>query len=180
VARAASSVLKLVPLAVSIFFARAFGALLYHFNLKKRVTAYKNIKTAFPQYPLKKIRQITRANFMNSAQHFVEVFYLPWMDARYLKHRIELEGIEEIKEKMKNKKGTIFLGSHQGSWEVVNVILGQTFRDYNYTILARSQPSLLKLSKMLNEYRQKYGCRVIDIGERRRLIVEHLKNRFFW
>ena len=178
IAKVGTLVLRVVPLGFSIFFARAIGVTFYYLNAKKRSTVYKNIKTAFPDYPIKRIKQIARSTFMNSAQHFIELFYLPWMDQGYLDKHLEVEGLGDVIQRLKNNKGAIFIGTHEGSWEIVHIALGQMLKEHKFTILARIQPSLPRLSSLLNSYRKRSGCNVIGFQENRRMVVQHLKKGY--
>jgi len=178
VAKVGTFVLRVVPLGFSVFFARLIGLIFYYLNAKKRSTVYKNIKTAFPEYPIKKIKHIAKYTFMNSSQHFIEIFYLPWMDSKYLENRLEVEGLEVIAQRLKNNKGTIFLGTHEGSWEIAHIAMGQILKEHKFTILARTQPSLPKLSNLLNSYRKRSCCNVIEFQENKRTIVQHLKKGY--
>jgi KDO2-lipid IV(A) lauroyltransferase len=167
-----------VPITISVIVGRAVGALAFYFILKKKRIAYKNLKIAFPGYSCDRINKIVKETFMNCGQHIMEIFYLPWMDAKYIEKFIELEGIDEAVDIIENKKGTIFLGLHEGSWEVANIVLSPILKKYNYTIIARTQGDIPLLDKLLNQYRAKRECRIIRIADNFRPIVEHLKKGF--
>lgn len=178
VAKAISSLARFIPIRFSIFSGRAIGALVFYFLRKKRSIAYKNLKIAFPKYSCRQINRIAKQTFQNCAQHFVEIFYLPWMGQDYINKHIEFEGLEEVLNTISNKKGVIFLGLHEGSWEVASVVLAQALEKYNYTILARVQGDIPLLNELLNKYRTKRYCNIIALTDNFRPIIEHLKNGF--
>ena len=176
IAKAVSAIIRFIPIGFSIFIIRAIGALAFYFLRKKRRTAYKNLKIAFPYYPCRKINKIVKQVFMGCAQHFIELFYLPWMDERYIKRFIEIEGIDTVFDIMENKKGGIFLGLHEGSWEVGNIAVAQVFKKYNYTVLSRAQANIPLLSELLNEFRAKRHINIVRITDSFRPLIECLKN----
>jgi len=177
-AKAISNIVRFIPIRISVFFGRSLGSLLFYLLPKKRRVVYRNIKIAFPQFCCSKINAIARKTFMNSGQHFVEIFYMPWISERYIKDNFHIQGKEEVLSLLKNKKGAIFLGLHEGSWEIANVVIGQCFREYKYTMLVRQQPNIPFMSDLLNEYRMKMGANIIEIRDSLRPLVEHLKNGF--
>lgn len=177
-AKTISFVFKFIPLSLNIFVARRISFLAFYLFRKKRNIAYKNLKIAFPNYSCKQINKIVKQAFANSAQHFIEIFYLPRIDQRYIEKFIEFEGIEEALSILKNKRGGIFLGLHEGSWEVASVVLGQSLKDYNYSILARTQVNIPLINELLNTYRESKYCKVIRLTDNLRLLIEHLNNGF--
>lgn len=178
IAKAISFIARLIPIGVSIFVGRMIGALAFYFFRKKRRIAYKNLKIAFPYYSCDKINKIIRQTFMNCFQHIIELFYLPWMDEKYVKRFIEFEGLDTVLDVIENKKGAIFLGLHEGSWEVASMALAQVLEKYNFTILARAQGDIPLLNELLNRYRTKRNCKIITIKDSFRPLIEHLKNGF--
>jgi len=178
IAKAVTFIIRFVPLSLSIFTGRTIGALAFYIFVKKRNIAYKNLKIAFPGHSCKKINRIIKETFRNCAQHIIELFYLPWVDERYINKYIEFEGIEKVIELMKNKKGTIFLGLHEGSWEIGSVALAQILKGFNHTIVARTQRDIPSLDKLLNQYRTKRHCNIITIADNFRSVIDHLKKGF--
>ncbi|MDD5005168.1 MAG: ELM1/GtrOC1 family putative glycosyltransferase [Candidatus Omnitrophica bacterium] len=175
IAKVITAIVRFVPIGFSIFIIRTQGALAFYLLRRKRSIAYKNLKIAFPHYTCDKINRIIKLAFMNYAQHFIEIFYLPWMDQSYIDRFIEFDGLEEVLNVMQNKKGSIFLCLHEGSWEVGNVIFSQALKEHDYTILARTQPKIPYLNQLLNEYRAKRNCKILTIDDNLRPIVECLK-----
>ena len=178
IAKAVPTIIRFIPIGFSIFIGKTIGALAFYFFKKKRNVAYKNLKIAFPYYSCKEINRIIKQTFMNCAQHIMEIFYLPWMDEKYIDKFIEFEGLDTILKIVENKKGVIFLGLHEGSWEVANIVLSQIWEKHNYAILARTQGDIPLLNQLLNQYRTKRDCSIITITDNLRPLIEHLKNGF--
>jgi len=161
---------------VVIYLFRGLGYLGFYILPKKRRVAYKNLKIAFPHYPPQKINKIVRQVFMNSAQHFAEIAYMPWIDDKYINKFIEFEGLDDVLSVMSNKKGSVFLCLHEGSWEIGNFVTAQTLNKYNYTVLVREQPKFPLLSKLLNEHRARNINHMLTVKDSLRPMVESLKN----
>ena len=175
-AKAITSVIRFIPIGFSIFVIRLIGALVFYVLRKKRSIAYKNLRIAFPQYSPKKINKIIKQTFMNCAQHCIEVAYLPWMDERYIKRFMEFEGWDETLNTINNKKGSIVLFLHEGSFEVGNIVLSQLLKGCKYAVLTRLQSKISTLSGLLNEYRARAHCDIITLSNSLRPLVEYLRN----
>jgi len=176
IVKALSFTAKFIPVGFSVFTGRLIGYVSYDIFIKKRQIAYKNLKIAFPSYSCKEINKIIRQSFMNCAQHVVEILYLPWMDEGYIKRHIEFEGLDKIIKTIdNNKRGAIFVGLHEGSWELGNMATAQMLKKYSYTVLTRTQKDIPSLYRLLNQYRVKKGCNVVAITDSFRPLVEHLK-----
>lgn len=173
--KAISSIVRFIPIGLSVSIGRVFGFMAFYLLRRKRRIAYKNLKMAFPDYPPRKINSILKQTFMNCAQHFIEIFYMPWIDEKYIDKFIEFEGLDNVLNIMENKKGSIFLCLHEGSWEIGNAVTARALRKYNYTIVVRQQPNAPLLSELLNEYRAKTIPNILRITDSLRPIVESLK-----
>ena len=79
---------------------------------------------------------------------------------------------------MRDGKGAIFLGLHEGSWEITCVVLSRMLRQYKYTVLARPQRNIPLLNGLLDEYRSKHHCGIIKIKDSLRPLVEHLRKGY--
>ncbi|MFC1708796.1 ELM1/GtrOC1 family putative glycosyltransferase [Candidatus Omnitrophota bacterium] len=176
IAKAITFFIRFIPIGFSIFIGRAVGFFAYYVFVKKRRIAYKNLKIAFPGYSCIQINKIVRQTFINSMQHIIEIFYLPWMDKKYIKNHIEFEGLDKVLEIGENKKGIIFLCLHEGSWEVGSLVTSQSLEKFNYAVLIRTRSDIPALSGLLNEYRAKRIRKVITLTDSFRPLIEHLKN----
>jgi KDO2-lipid IV(A) lauroyltransferase len=156
-----------------------FGRLAFYVLRKKRRVAYRNLKIAFPRYPPQKINKILKQTFMNVAQHVAEVLYMPWIDEKYINKFIEFEGLDSVLAvlvKSSNKKGSIFLALHEGSWEIGSAVTAYLLEKHNYTILSGVQPKFPLLNKLLIEYRTKTVPNITVINQSLRPIIESLNS----
>lgn len=177
-AKGVTLLVRVVPLRLSIFVARALGAVAFYCLGRKRAIATKNVKTAFADYSRERVRQVVKRVFMNAAQHCIEVTYLPWIDQHYIDTYMEFENKEALLALLRDGKGAIFLGLHEGSWEIPCVVLARVLQRYHYTVLARPQKNTPLLNELLDAYRLKQGCGIVKIKESLRPLVEHLKKGY--
>ena len=134
-----------LPLFVSLFLAKIIGYLLY-LNRRKRGTAFRNLKLAFPKESRQRIHSILRKSFYNLGLGIIENLIAP----RIYKY-VTTIGTEHM-----GSEGGIYVTIHAGNWEVSTVPLAQK---YNYAILAKPQKNKA-IDRFLNELRKKAGIKV--------------------
>lgn len=165
--------IRLLPLRLSYWFANRLGAVVYCFYAKRRRIGYANVRAAFCQNLMPgEIKKITRRTF----QHFVcvlfEVFRFPSIDKRYADRYVASSGTSHIDEALKKGRGAIILTAHFGNWELSGLV--GAIKGYPQVVLARQQ-KYLRLNRLLNSYRARYGRRVIEKCMATREIITSLK-----
>ncbi len=166
--------MRSLPLNAGLFIGRRLGELFYYLDFKHKAIAYANIKTALgKELSPCALSLLTKDFYRAFGQNLIEIFFIPLVDKDYLKKYIQIEGLEHIEEGFRRGRGIIFLGIHEGSWELSNIIsaqLGFTFR------LFIRQQRYVRLNNLLNKYRVQKGCRIIQKGNQLRQLIEALKN----
>ncbi|MCF7870860.1 MAG: mitochondrial fission ELM1 family protein [Candidatus Omnitrophica bacterium] len=133
-----------LPLGVLKIFAKVLS-LLFFSNIRKRKTAYRNLKMAFPDKTYPEIISILKGSYYNFSLSLVETLI-----ADRIYPYIQLKG-----EHYFNGPG-VCIGIHAGSWELANFIFAQK---YKFAVLAKHQKNK-KLDKFLNQIREKTGLKV--------------------
>src|SRR3989338_6850859 len=173
--KAFAFVIRNTPKRLGLFLGRRIGECFYYFDLKHKSIAYSNIKAAFgKELPPCSLSNITREFYRCFVQNFFEIFYVPLVDKEYFKQYISVEGSENIAEGFKRGKGVIFLAVHEGSWELANVISSNL--GFPFSMFVRDQKRYRKIENLLNTYRQKKGCKLIQRQNQTRQLIEVLKN----
>jgi lauroyl/myristoyl acyltransferase/mitochondrial fission protein ELM1 len=114
------------------------------------------------------LKALTRQFYRSFGENFIELFLLPRMDRKYIDRYVQIVGQEYISEGLKRKKGIIFLGVHEGSWELSNVISAYLGLDFSLFFRQQRFP---RLDSLLNSYRSQRGARIIQKqGQLRQLI----------
>lgn len=166
--------IRVMPLAVSLWFARRLGSFVYIFYRKRRGIGYANIKAAFCKTMTPaEIKKTTRMVFQHFAQTLFEIFKFPLIDKDYVDRHVKSEGLNYIADAIAKGRGAIILTAHFGNWELSG--LAGAIRGYPQDVLARQQKHP-RLNSLLNSYRQRYGRRVIEKGMATRDIITSLKN----
>lgn len=174
-ARAASSLLSVLPLGISLWIGRVIGFFMYHLHPKRKKIAYANLKAAFSKEKSpSELKSILKKTYRNYGQNIVEVMRVPVIDRGYLKKFVNVVGMGTLEKAVRQKKGIIFLTSHFGNWELPSLKSAQ--EGYPIYVMATRQGAD-RINDLLNRYREKLGCRVIPRGMALREIIKALRQR---
>ncbi|MBP7088705.1 MAG: mitochondrial fission ELM1 family protein [Candidatus Omnitrophica bacterium] len=144
-AKIIQKILLKLPLVVSLFLAKIIGYSLY-FNRRKRSTAFRNLKLAFPRESRRKIHAILHQSFYNFSLGIIENLIAP----RIYKY-VTTIGTEHM-----GSDGGIYVTIHAGNWEVSTVPLAQR---YKYAVFVKPQKNK-PIDRFLNELRDKTGIKI--------------------
>ncbi len=163
-------IIRILPKRFGLWMGKKLGSLLYYFDLKHKSIAYANIKAAFGRkLGLSCLSGLTKEFYKTYGQNIFEVFFIPQIDKKYLNKYISIEGLDYIYEAFKKGKGVIMLGIHEGSWELSNIISANLNFPFNLFVRDQRHP---RLNRLLNSYRRKKGCRIIERKNGIRQLVE--------
>jgi mitochondrial fission protein ELM1 len=87
---------------------------------------------------------------------------------------VEIDGLENLENALKQGKGVILLAMHFGSWEMAN-LLSATL-GHPYKVLVKPQTKYSRLDDLLNSYRQCGGSVVLERGMGTRGFLKSLKD----
>ena len=162
-ARGVSFAAQRVPPTWNTAFGSAVGTLFYH-ALSRRKVALVNLRAAFGDaYSPEEYRQILKAQFQHLGMTLMEVSRIPAMDRSYVDQWITVapESRERLEAALSKGHGVIFLTAHFGDWELVSIT--GALHGYPTLVLAREQ-GWPKLNRLLTQYRESKGCRIITKG----------------
>ncbi|MDD5432868.1 MAG: ELM1/GtrOC1 family putative glycosyltransferase [Candidatus Omnitrophica bacterium] len=172
--RLLNPLVRALPLSWSLSLGKALGELLYIFDGKHRAKVYTNVKTAFGEkLSPKEIKAITRRFYFSFGQNIIELFLLPSIDKNYINKYVGMEGRDNITKAFSRGKGVIFVAMHAGSWELSNIVCANL--GFPLNILVREQ-RFPRLDRLLNSYRLRNGCKLIQTQNQTRQLIEVLKN----
>ncbi|MFA5101391.1 MAG: hypothetical protein WC547_10940, partial [Candidatus Omnitrophota bacterium] len=141
-ARSLKKVLERSPLVLVYAIGGLIGICLFY-NTKKRVTAFKNVKAAFPEKSNTQCMRIVKKSFIYFGVSIMESF-IP----ERLYKGVRIEGREHLDARA---GGGVLAAIHEGSWELYNCSVAQTTR---YAIFAKTQ-KVRSLDTFLNEVRSR-------------------------
>ncbi len=167
--------MRSIPVEWALFCGRRIGDVLCSVDGRHKAIVYANIKTALgADLEFSRVKEIVRDFYRAFGQNFIEIFLIPKVDREYLKRYITIEGSEHIEAGFKKGKGIIFLGVHEGSWEMYNIISANLGVAFN--LLVREQGRYSRVVGLLNTYREQKGCKLIYRQNQTRRLIEALKN----
>ncbi|MFA6130146.1 MAG: ELM1/GtrOC1 family putative glycosyltransferase [Candidatus Omnitrophota bacterium] len=172
--KASSFFSSFLPLNASLFLGRRLGDLIYFFDAKHRAAAYANIRKAVAaNNDFQLASKITRRTYQAFGQNLMEISFIPRINKQYLEKYIHIENRHFIDEAFKRGKGVIFLATHEGSWELSNIICANL--GFPFMLFVREQ-GFPRLNALLNSYRIKQGAKLIHKETGPRQLIEALKS----
>lgn len=167
-------IIRALPLVFSLFLGKSIGELLYYFDSRHRALAYANIKSALGgRLSVKQLSEVTKKFYQHFGQNLIEVFLLPKIDKKYLDKYMLVEGKVNPWIGFDKGKGVILLSMHAGNWEFSNLVCKNLGFPFNFFVRDQRYP---RLDKILNQYRQEKGGRVIQRNNPGRALIQALKN----
>jgi KDO2-lipid IV(A) lauroyltransferase len=166
------SFLKLFPFRLALLFGGSFLYLFGLFYHHRQEIAYENIKRVFPNLKPSSIQHILKKSIFYLGVSFVEFLLSPKFDKDYVNNFVTCHNISKIDKALDKGKGVIFLTAHYGNWELLSLI--GAILGYPSVVLARRQ-KFYKLNRLLNEYRTRKGCIVVEKGFSTRELFKALK-----
>ena len=106
-ARAASSLLSVLPLGISLWIGRVIGFFMYHLHPKRKKIAYANLKAAFSKEKSpSELKSILKKTYRNYGQNIVEVMRVPVIDRGYLKKFVNVVGMGTLEKAVRQKRAS--------------------------------------------------------------------------
>jgi len=172
--RTLGPLLRTLPYRLILVLGSLLGEVFYAFDLKHRVVAHSNIKTAFSgTLSTCRLRRLTKQFYKAFGQNLFEIFLIPLIDQAYIRKYVTIEGRENIEAGFKKGKGVIFVAVHAGSWELSNIICANLGIPFNLFVREQKLP---RLEKILNFYRGQKGCRFIQRENQTRQLIQVLRS----
>ncbi|NQT21914.1 MAG: lysophospholipid acyltransferase family protein [Candidatus Omnitrophica bacterium] len=153
-----------VGYAIATFIANAY----FLFSKKDKNALIANIKVVLNN-PSKDefARHCARMCFINFGKYLVDFLRFKKIDQGYIHSNVAIEGLENVKEALRHKKGAIMLSSHIGNWELAGAVfsLSMGFPHIDFPLYAIA---LDHVDKKVNDFfikqRASKGVQTIPIG----------------
>lgn len=167
-------ILRLFPLRALLWAGRRLGDLAYYSKKRRAQVALVNLKAALGSvYNHGELKAIAKKTFQNLGQILVEIINFPKFDLNYINKYVTFKGTEHIDQALKKGKGVIHLTAHLGNWELSS--FANSLNGYPLKVFAREQ-KYLRLNRLLNQYRELSGCKVVLKGMALRNLIRSLHN----
>ncbi len=149
---------RLIPRAWMLKAATGLGLLFHRLDRRRRETAVKNVRAAFPLRTESECREIVRGAFTNLGRHILELLRFDTMSLEQMMDVVELEGVERVEQVIASGRGAMFFTGHFGFWELQ--IMVHAVRFAPIVMVARTLDNPL-LEAMIERLRTRVGTRVI-------------------
>jgi len=143
-------------------------------SAKRRTITFENIQCALPQMTNDEHVGVMRGSYENLGMVLAELLATPSLTSKILTERVSILGFENVLERHRLGKPTIFLSAHYGNWEYLAMTAG-VLLDAPVTIVVHPQ-SNRSADKLLNNYRTRFGNIVVPMGEAARPLVRALSS----
>jgi KDO2-lipid IV(A) lauroyltransferase len=148
------------------------AALWWTVSRRRKATAIKNLKMAFPHWPEDRYVQVARGVFDHFCRVAADFLAAPSRSLEELLQTTEVVGEEHLIRAIQEGRGVLLITGHFGNWERMSSYVSQ--KGYKLTVVARDADQS-SINDMVNEVRQGPGTRVVARGSAARPILERLK-----
>lgn len=115
---------NLLPLSVTLKFAKPLGSFFFLVLGKTRGMAFENLKKAFPEKSESEINQIAHGTFRHLAEFGIEWLSMPKMIRNPERYLVTVHHGDQVQAAIKRGKGAIVLVCHTGNWEIMALMGG--------------------------------------------------------
>ncbi len=110
--------------------------------------------------PRDKAISIARDNLLNTGKSFVEIFYNPKVDYRFLKDYVEIKDNHILEDIKNSKRPVVAVTAHLGAWELLSGVMAVLFSDRITQIIIR-EPDDRVIRNIVKRLREKYRHEII-------------------
>ena len=115
--------LSRLPYRWAVFVGRRLGDLTLLFASYRRNIVRANLKLCFPDLSEAQRRHLERENFRYTGQGLAEAALAWWGDSKRLRRLAHVEGLEHLQRLQEEGRGTLLIGAHMTSMELVGRLL---------------------------------------------------------
>jgi KDO2-lipid IV(A) lauroyltransferase len=175
IARALLRALEAVPLPA---LAAAFEGILlaiWALDRKHRRIGRVNLRIAFPEMGDGEARRIVRRCYRRMGTSAAEFIHIPRMDARYLRDRFRIEGLEHLRKSSEAEGRPILaMTGHFGNWELLSHVYGARIAPTAFIVKPLRSPVL---DAIVTERRQLSGNTVIRQTQSAKEVMKMLRRK---
>jgi len=165
---------KYVPLRLGYAAALVFASVAYRRGGERRQVLFENLAhvvgTSVGRH---KVDKIAQRSYQNLAKYYYEVLRLPYMHRREIMRQVHFQGLENLDEAVRLRKGVILVLAHQGNWDLCGAALSARYKTTIYTVAENLRPR--GLYNFFVSTRASIGIETVDEARRGREIVRILR-----
>ncbi len=123
IVRVFSFFINLLPEVLALLIGRWLGILSFYLDREHRGVTIQNLNIAFGnEKSQEEILTIARRTFQNLGMMAVEFLRIPKMDLDDFKSKVSIEGLEDIRKIIGERKGGLLLHAHIGNWQHIGIL----------------------------------------------------------
>ncbi len=166
------SLLYIFPRKLCQAWGRTMGLIFYSLDKRHRRIALSNLKLAFGKdIPLSDLKRMARQTFIHFGSILMDIIKFSRLSEQKKYSLVHVEGEENLRSAIQEKKGVILFTAHYGSWEIAPFFVSQLGR---LKVIARALDNRL-LEKELLKLRKHQGAEVIYKHQATKQILQSLR-----
>jgi Kdo2-lipid IVA lauroyltransferase/acyltransferase len=167
------SLLRLLPLALSLKLAGLFGDISYLVTPRRVKIAVENLRASFPNLTASERKRIVRQTYRNLAACAIEEIN-PARAAATVVVDVRTEAkLAYLQRQHEQGRALLFVTGHYGNWEVLAQFLTTRFENISFLAKEQSNPYI---NRMINRLRSAMGGHVIPTNIAARIAPKVLKS----
>lgn len=163
-------VLLCLPFSWQLALGRGLGRLAYYLAPSRRHIARVNLDICFPDLPLEKRRALLRQVFLATGMGMIETANAWITDANKLAARVEFQGLEHLRQGLKQDKGVLLIGMHFSTLDLCGAALSTQIP---FDVMYRRNKNPL-LEHLMTQGRERNFPSAIERSDIR-AVLKHLK-----
>lgn len=167
-------VITILPRRLCLAWGKTIGLTIYHLDRRHRRIALSNLEIAFGKdLPLPDRKKIALRTFMNFGSIFMDIIKFSRLPENRKAALIHVQGEENMRAALREKKGVLLFSAHYGGWEFVCYVAS---RLGILNAVARPLDNKL-LEKELFQIRTQLGAKIIYKQPAARQILHSLRKK---
>ena len=162
--RGIGTLVSYLPRRAMLAMGEGLGELAYHLAWSWRRVALDNLRNVFGNSKSpREIERIARQSFRNIGGSFLELFWIRRLDLSEVPKFVDIDedSFQAVKEAHERGRGVIFIPTHFGRWEIMNLAYNQTGHHVTFIGKPLHNPYL---DTYLKSIRCRTGNRVLYMG----------------
>jgi len=135
------------------------GSIAYLLDARHRRIVKRNLKFAYPEWPLDKINKISIKTFQNVGITVLEIGQMTCFSKKDILQKVRIKGKENLLNTIKSPKGVIMISAHIGNWEICSLFLS-CYMQKSVVVVAQNQPNIIE--RIIHKLRTSTGNVIIN------------------
>jgi KDO2-lipid IV(A) lauroyltransferase len=135
------------------------GSIAYLFDARHRRIVRRNLKFANPEWPLDKIKKISRKTFQNMGISVLEICQMTCFSKEDILKKVRIKGRENLLNTIKSPKGLIMISAHIGNWEMSHLFVS-IYIQKSLLVVVQNQPVFIE--RIIHKLRTSTGNTIIS------------------